>query len=151
MKIFNSDFEMELRILLLLSQTKRALSREEIVNYDFITIYSADFGIGEENLHGDNKYKYGEFASRPELCWIAIKQLVLDGLVTVITKDGFAYKISAAGLDYTKAMESAYSIEYREIARKVFQQYANYSEKEMRSEIDKKAIDSARRMRSCTT
>lgn len=31
MKIFNSDFEMELRILLLLSQTKRALSREETV------------------------------------------------------------------------------------------------------------------------
>ena len=70
MKIFNSDFEMELRILLLLSQTKRALSKEEIVNYDFITIYSADFGIGEENLHGDNRYKYGEFASRQELCWI---------------------------------------------------------------------------------
>ena len=151
MKIFNSDFEMELRILLLLSQTKRALSREEIVNYDFITIYSADFGIGEENLHGDNKYKYGEFASRQELCWIAIKQLVLDGLVTVITKDGFTYKISAAGLDYTKTMESAYSIEYREIARNAFQKYANYSAKEMRSEIDKKAIESARRMRSCTT
>lgn len=151
MKIFNSDFEMELRILLLLSQTKRALSREEIVNYDFITIYSADFGIGEENLHGDNKYKYGEFASRQELCWIAIKQLVLDGFVTVITKDGFTYKISAAGLDYTKTMESAYSIEYREIARNVFQKYTNYSEKEMCLEIDKKAIESARRMRSCTT
>ena len=46
MKIFNSDFEMQLRVLLLLSQTKRALSREEIVDYDFITIYSADFGVG---------------------------------------------------------------------------------------------------------
>ena len=110
MKIFNSDFEMELRILLLLSQTKRALSKEEIVNYDFITIYSADFGIGEENLHGDNRYKYGEFASRQELCWIALKQLVLDGFVTVITKDGFSYKISSVGLNYTKAMESAYSM-----------------------------------------
>lgn len=151
MKIFNSDFEMKLRVLLLLSQTKRALSREEIVNFDFITIYSADFGVGEENLHGDNKFKYGEFASRQELCWIALKQLVVDGLVTVVTKDGFSYKISAAGLQYANDMESAYSIEYREIARKVFAQYSNYSEKETRSEIDKKAIDSARRIKACTT
>ena len=151
MKIFNSDFEMQLRVLLLLSQTKRALSREEIVNFDFITIYSADFGVGVENLHGDNKFKYGEFASRQELCWVALKQLVVDGLVTVVTKDGFSYKISATGLQYANDMESAYSIEYREIARKVFAQYSNYSEKEIRSEIDKKAIESARRMKACTT
>lgn len=151
MKIFNSDFEMQLRVLLLLSQTKRALSKEEIVNFDFITIYSADFGVGEENLHGDNKFKYGEFASRQELCLVALKQLVVDGLVTVVTKDGFSYKISATGLQYANDMESAYSIEYREIARKVFTQYSNYSEKEIRSEIDKKAIESARRMKACTT
>ena len=151
MKIFNSDFEMQLRVLLLLSQTKRALSKEEIVNFDFITIYSADFGVGEENLHGDNKFKYGEFASRQELCWVALKQLVVDGLVTVVTKDGFSYKISATGLQYANDMESAYSIEYRDIARKVFTQYSNYSEKEIRSEIDKKAIESARRMKACTT
>lgn len=150
MKIFNSDFEMKLRILLLLSQTKRALSREEIVHLDFITIYSADFGIGEENLHGDNNFKYGEFASRLELAWAAIKQLVVEGLVSVVTKDGFSYKISAAGLQYTNALESAYSAEYRDTARKVIQQYSNYSEKEIRSEIDKKAIESARRMKSCT-
>ena len=142
--------ESELRILLLLSQTKRALSREEIVHLDFITIYSADFGIGEENLHGDNNFKYGEFASRLELAWAAIKQLVVEGLVSVVTKDGFSYKISAAGLQYTNALESAYSAEYRDTARKVIQQYSNYSEKEIRSEIDKKAIESARRMKSCT-
>lgn len=151
MRIFNSDFEMQLRILLLLSQTKKALSREEIVDFDFIIIYSADFGVGEENLHGDNKFKYGEFASRQELCWIALKQLVVDGLVTVITKDGFSYKISAAGLQYANAMESAYSIEYRVVARKAFAKYFNYSEKEIRSEIDKKAIESARRIKACTT
>ena len=80
-----------------------------------------------------------------------MKQLVVDGLVTVVTKDGFSYKISATGLQYANDMESAYSIEYREIARKVFAQYSNYSEKEIRSEIDKKAIESARRMKACTT
>ncbi|MDO4650583.1 MAG: hypothetical protein Q4B26_18265, partial [Eubacteriales bacterium] len=88
MKIFNSIFEIRLRILLLLSQTKRALYKDEIVNMDFITVYSADFGIGEENLHGENSFKYGEFASRHELVWEALKELVVDGLITVVTKDG---------------------------------------------------------------
>ena len=151
MKIFNSTFEVKLRILLLLSQTKRPLYKEEIVNMDFITIYSADFGIGEENLHGDNKYKYGEFASRHELVWEALKQLVVDGLITVITNGGFSYKISEEGLKYVNSMESAYSVQYRETAREVYQKYSNYSEKEISAEIDKKAIESARRIRSCTT
>lgn len=151
MKIFNSDFEMKLRVLLLLSQTKRELSKEEIVNFDFISIYSAEFGIGEDNLHGDNKFKYGEFASRQELCWMALKQLVVEGLVTVVTNDGFSYKISETGIQYTNDMESTYSIEYRDIAQKVFLQYSDYSEKEIRSEIDQKAIESARRMNACIT
>ena len=80
-----------------------------------------------------------------------MKQLVVDGLVTVVTKDGFSYKISAAGLQYANAMESVYSIEYRGVARKAFAKYFNYSEKEIRSEIDKKAIESARRIKVCTT
>lgn len=151
MKIFNSIFEMKLRILLLLSQTKRALYKEEIVNMDFVTIYSADFGIGEENLHGDNTYKYGEFASRHELAWEALKQLVVEGLITVVTNGGFSYKISADGLKYANSLESAYSVQYRDTAREVYQKYSNYSEKEMRTEIDKKALKSARRMNTCTT
>ena len=118
---------------------------------DFITIYSADFGIGSENLHGDNSFKYGEFASRHELTWNAIKQLVLDGTIVVVTNDGFSYKISAEGLKYANSLESAYSQEYREMARQVLQKYSNYSEKDIRSEIDKRAIDSARRINPCTT
>lgn len=151
MKIFNSDFEMKLRILLLSSQTKCALSKEEIVDLDFITIYSADFGIGTENLHGDNNFKYGEFASRQELAWRAIQKLVVEGLVTVVTQDGFSYKISAEGLKYANSFENAYSADYRETARKVFQKYSNVSEKEISAEIDKKAVDSAWRLKSCTT
>ena len=46
--IFNTAFEIKLRIILLLSQTKQALSMEEIVDYDFITIYSKDFGAKNE-------------------------------------------------------------------------------------------------------
>ena len=145
--IFNTAFEMKLRIILLLSQTKQALSMEEIVDYDFITIYSKDFGIGSENLHGDNDFKYSEFASRQELAWLAIKELVVEGTITVMTDKGFYYKISDQGLKYANSLESAYSIQYRETARQVLQKYAGCSENEVSNVINAKAIQSVRRKR----
>ena len=43
-KLFNSLFEMQLRILLLLSQEEvSAMSMDRIVALDFITIYGAEF------------------------------------------------------------------------------------------------------------
>lgn len=146
-KIFNSVFEMQLRILLLLSQSKRPFSKEEIVDYDFITVYGADFGIGDDNLHGENRLKYGEFASRHELAWIALKQLVVDGAVLVVTKDGFTYKISPEGMKHINALESAYAVDYRETARKVLQKYINYSEEDLDRIINEKTVASVRRDR----
>jgi hypothetical protein len=142
--LFNSTFEMELRVLLLLSQTRRALSKEEIVDFDFITIYSADYGIGEENLHGENRFKFGEFASRNEAVTEALKETVTNGLVSVKAAKGFYYCISQSGLEYVNSLENAYSVEYRETARKVLQQYANYSEDEIHKEIMKSAAESRR-------
>jgi len=144
-KLFNSVFEMKLRVLLLLSQTKRQLSKEEIVDYDFITVYCVDFGLGDENLHGDSSFKYGEFASRQELVWLALKELVVDGEVTVVPKDGFYYKISPEGMKTVNSMESTYSVQYRATARKVLEKYAHYSENELGKEIETKALASVRR------
>lgn len=149
MTIFNSDFEVSLRILLLLSQTRRALSKEEIVNFDFITVYSADFGIGDENLHGDNGFKYGEIASRQEKARIALKQLVVKGLISVDTNNGFQYSITHEGMRFANAMESTYSAEYKRIASEVMIRYSNYSDTEVSMEIDKNAVASARGMKSC--
>lgn len=76
--------------------------------------------------------------------------MVTEGLVTVVTQDGFSYKISAEGMKYANSFENAYAADCRETARKVFQKYSNVSEKEISAEIDKKAMESARRLKSCT-
>ena len=134
-KLYNSVFEMQLRILLLLSQTRRLLSKDEIVDFDFITLSSADFSIGAENLHGYSEYRYGEFASRHELVGDALKDLVVDGLIAVVPQGGFFYKITSAGLKYVNSLESTYSVQYREIARQAFRKYENKSEAEIEKDI----------------
>ena len=63
--VFNSTFEVSLRILLLLSESGDAgLSIDRIAAYDFITIYSRYFDLSDRVLHGENEFGYSEIASR---------------------------------------------------------------------------------------
>ena len=60
-QLFNSPFEMGLRIILLLSASSRQpCTVDRIVGLDFITCYAADFDLPYPNLHGMNNYKYCE-------------------------------------------------------------------------------------------
>lgn len=50
--LFNSSFEMQLHILILLSIAYgKAYSTDKIVGLDFISCYSANFSIPYGNLH----------------------------------------------------------------------------------------------------
>ena len=74
--LFNSTFEVELRILCLLgSGRKTQLSLGKIISMDFIVCYAESFQLPFRNLHGDNASMYGELANRRELCEEAIKAL----------------------------------------------------------------------------
>lgn len=75
--VFNTTFEVSLRVLLTLEVSEDKLSADMIAVSDFITVYGRDFGISSENLHGDNSYRFGEFGIRRELVKEAVKSLVL--------------------------------------------------------------------------
>lgn len=55
-ELFNSPFELSLRVLIILNTAQLRLTIDKIVAYDFISTYSSDFGISESNLHGNNSY-----------------------------------------------------------------------------------------------
>ena len=55
--VFNSTFEVSLRLLLLLSESgDKGLSIDRIATYEFITIYSRYFGLSDKVLHGENEF-----------------------------------------------------------------------------------------------
>ena len=57
--VFNSTFEMELRILLLMSAAKKkAFSLDRIVSLDFIVCYAGSFQLPYLNPQGDNQYMF---------------------------------------------------------------------------------------------
>ena len=74
---YNSVFEIELRILILLEHSKEEfLSSDMIAVLDFIVVYGKEFGVSKTNLHGDNRFKFSELPSRREKVLKALKELV---------------------------------------------------------------------------
>lgn len=124
MRLFNSSMEMQLRILLLLSECKEPLTLDKIVCLDFIIIYGAEFGVSDENLHGDNRYKYSELPSRRDLVQYSLRELVINNFIIPDFSNGFRYQISENGLQYILSLDSTYAEKYTITARKAIELYS---------------------------
>lgn len=129
-RFFNTPFEMELRILMLLmNSTLETLDKNQLICYDFICCYGKDYRVADANLHGDSSYKFGEIASRKELVDMAIKKLVTSGLINVKQEDGFRYEINDNGINYIDSLENQYCETYMKTAEAAFGKY-DLSEKD---------------------
>ena len=113
-KIFNTKFEVSMRLLLLLQTFNKGLDEERILYLDFFTIYAKNYKLGNENINGDSKYMLNEFTAQRKLIKDSIKELVLEGFINVKnTKDGFLYIISNEGMLFCNSMTSDYSKKYK--------------------------------------
>ncbi len=142
-KLFNSAFENSLRILLLLTEFNCGQSLDKLYVSDFMVSYGATFGVSEFDLNGDNQYKFSEFASRREIVRLALKQLVLDGLVMPTSSDiGILYAITDAGREYSVSLESEYAEMYRNTARKIVKIVLDEPERTIIDRINKMSAKS---------
>lgn len=146
-EVFNSSFETGLRVLLVLSSLQpKAATIDRIVAYDFITIYSRDFGVFHINLHGNSNFHFSELASKRTSCNDGIKEFVLNGLISINhTEEGFTYFLNEKGKKYVESLSSDYANQYLEIVKEVHNKFANTSDEEIISLINKKAIKELRR------
>lgn len=146
-KLFNSPFDAGLRCLLLLSCiSPTAATIDRISAYDFITMYSKDFGISPKNLHGDSTFNFSELASKRANCSDGIKEFALIGLISInLTNKGFTYTINNQGKKYVKILSSDYAFQYLSIAREVNAKFSNLSDEEILNFINKKAIKALRK------
>ena len=146
--IFNTPFETSLRVLLTLEAAgEQSETSDMIAAADFITIYGRDFSMADENLHGDNNFKFSEFALLRELVNKAVKRLVVDGLINVSSKNnnGFSYSINRKGLDYCAMFRNDYAETYRHIAQQARTYMMNKSERETLVLINQLSVTSLQR------
>lgn len=138
-KLFNSIFEMELRIILLLSESKNiTYTIDKVVALDFIICYAEDFDLPYVNLHGENRFRYAEISNRRLLVHKAVKELVTRGLV--IVDQCYRFYISSKGIKFTQKLTSSYSKEYRKIAKSVVRRYGEESDSELMKKVFERSV-----------
>lgn len=123
--VYNSSFELALRILLLLNTCNCSYTADRIAAIDTLAIYGKSFRITADNLHGDNNYYIGEYAARRKIMQRALKRLVLDGYVFPREVGGIiVFNITTNGKNYAAKLSAVYAKEYCKNARLA----ATYSE-----------------------
>lgn len=142
--LFNTEFEVSLRVLLTLETAREQMLTEDMISAaDFISVYGKEFGTADKNLHGDNKYKFSEFALRRELVRKAIRQLVLDDLIHVTSsKKGFSYSINQRGLNYITNFTSDYAEAYRRLTAQTLILIADKTERDVLKLINRRSLSS---------
>lgn len=132
-KIFNTEFEVSMRLLLLLYSTNTGLDEDKILYLDFFTIYAKNYKLGDDNINGDSKYMLNELTAQRRLIKESIKVLVLEGLIDVNnTKEGFIYKINNKGKSFCESMTSDYSKKYKKQATITREWFLNKTIKEIK-------------------
>jgi len=142
--IFNTPFETALRILLLLeTEARDNFTINMIAALDFAALYGKSFEVSEENLHGDNLFKFSEFATRKELANEGIKLLVRKGFVNAgMTQSGFVYRITDEGRIFAGKLDTAYADDYRNEIRSALRYFSDMSEQGIINRINKLAVSS---------
>lgn len=112
--LIGSSFEMSLRILLMLDVAPDVgLDETQIAAIDFISVYAADFGLLDENLHGYGNYRFGEYPYRRELVTEALRELTLSRYVMLCAdEDGFKFFITEDGRGVCGKLSDSYAEEY---------------------------------------
>ena len=143
--IFNSSFEIELRVLLLLSAAKKkAFAVERIVALDFIVCYAGNFQMPYLNPQGDNQHMFAELASRRERIKDSIRSLVTQGLIEVSLDQGYVFAISDTGNSFVRKLKSEYAVQYKKIAADAIKQFKTYSDLDLDLTLNDSAVKAVR-------
>ena len=145
LRIFNSEFENELRLMLLIDTFQNPQNADMIYAADFMVTYGQAFGITDHNLNGENLYKFSEFISRRSLVHKVLKELTFNGYAKpILTSSGIVYQLTAEGERLSRSLDSDYAKEYRSTAINVIKYIGRKSERTLIAEINKMAAVSLR-------
>lgn len=141
-QIFNSELEVNLRVLSILFIVQNSVSIDYITTMDLFTTYGKNYGFTQENLHGDSSYNFSEIASRRTLINRSIRSLVTKGLVNAEeSSNGFHYSLNEDGRNICNALDSDYHRKYSETVKTIVQKTHSLSDAQLVNYATKRSIN----------
>ena len=132
-ELFNSPFELSLRVLIILNTAQLRLTIDKIVAYDFISTYSSDFG--------NNSYRFSEYTTKRIIITQSIKNLVLEGFVLPhCNKGGFSYSISPVGKNFCSSLNDDYANGFTQIVQQTVATFSDHSDRALIQTINSHAL-----------
>lgn len=111
--LYNSSVEIGARLVLLLAGLSRQLNLDELIFFDYVSIYSSDFR-GQESLHPVLLNRLSELVRRREIFPSAIELLTAKGLITSwVDEHGVRYGITDAGFVFAAKLTTEYHADFR--------------------------------------
>ena len=112
--IFNSCYEISLRIVLLIKVINIPINSENIFAYDFIGTYAKEFDLMDISLNGDSEFTLSKISLRRKKIIESINYLVIHKYISPICDiDGIKYILLEKGNSlYNKLKDIAYAQKY---------------------------------------
>lgn len=119
MKLFNSRFELALRVMLILKNSKK-ITKSKILALDLMSTYGKACKIANENLHGNNQFDISEIAIRKKLIDKTIAYLRLCELAEELYDSnlGYTYRLTNNGRKIIDQVNDDYAERYQGTLRK---------------------------------
>lgn len=134
--VFNTEFEVSLRLLLLMDCLGSRVTADKATALDYIALYGKEFGITGYNLHGDNRLGFSAIAARRQIINKTLKTMVLDGWLNVTnTSKGFCYSLSEGASRAADRLSEGYSEVYRLAVRAAIKKYGDLNEEQLLEKI----------------
>lgn len=130
----------------MLACSETAMSADQAAALDFIAIYGREFGVAQQNLHGDNRLGFSEFPARRRMVNSALKSMVLDGWVAVQnSRAGFVYSLSTGAAEAVKKLHEGYPLAYQAAIASAIKMFGDLSEEQLIDRIGQVSTQALRR------
>lgn len=111
--LYNSPVEIGARIVSLLAGLARKLDLDELIFFDYVSIYSNDFQ-GGPSLHPVLLNRLAELVRRREIFPDAIRLFISKGLVTsLVDENGVRYSITSEGGAFAARLTTEYHADFK--------------------------------------
>lgn len=137
-KIYNTPYEIGIRVLVLLDKSEKPLDLQRLIIYDYLVLHYGDIDNRYQSLHPDNPFHATELFIRRDMIINSIKLICRKGLVDIkLLNTGIYYKSNELGHNFLSYFESGYFNKLKDNATLVIDKFEKYSDTNLKDYIDK--------------